>query len=882
MKNKITAILLISVLTFSCLSGCKDRANTAKVPKTGNEEIKPQLVVAANPSLVFDGRSSVIAFNDVKNAMAADRKAATLTTLYDETDWAMVYKTGEDWKKHGIYGIEKWHNGAHISSDKLGSYSFSDDGTISLMPYTTAAARLGAYEGGTPSEAGLLVSVSGNEQNALCYQIKEDGYLAIPAGKLTAIDSVGEIKTGFLAEDNDSRSAAVEFIVNTRVLWSGEFVNSTAGDGTAVTELSYPDIGGIEVNAGDKFFLSFKLDAKANKPEDIKPTNPAESSGKKDNDTAAPTEQVTDIPIMDGYDSHFKIVRSDSADIKEQQIVAKLRSAMVSVLEADVITVTDEMGAAANELLIGRTNRPESVKAYDELTSYRANNGSDFIIRMDSGKLVIAANTDYSLQRAVNYFLEKYCNSDKAKLPSNLNYCYRPELKNITIGDRSIASFTIRTEKYPSVMAVKAAENLAQYVIEKTGYKLKIEKDTAETANEILVGMTTRSGISAETFKSKSLDLVKGLSRKTLGNDDYSIFIKSGKLFLEAGSDYAANFAVTQLIAKLKESGTLTSDFTLSGNYKKKDYALTDAYAYTWGDEFNGSSLNRKNWVLNSKFKIRVGPYYSSNDAYHLSSKKSLDNNDPNDDFGGPWINAGNGFMQEGYLKNTIGNSTVENNMLVQTVYKTSEGYNENVICTDGRMEFRYGILEARIMQSSANGSISAFWTRTRDGAKVVNEIDISETFGEDKIKPNLHTWGSAHTDHGSMISVRNIKYPQNGEHFYDTFHHLAVEWTPDFINMYLDGELYLSQDITSDTWAAFKETTYVVFSCTVPSGDYADGNNPGSIITNQGVNQYAAARLFDRNGDGRIDINDFCEKQYVDYLRLYQINSRKYSLSAK
>ena len=184
--------------------------------------------------------------------------------------------------------------------------------------------------------------------------------MAIPAGKLTAIDSVGEIKTGFLAEDNDSRSAAVEFIVNTRVVWSGEFVNSTAGDGTAVTELSYPDIGGIEVNAGDKFFLSFKLDAKANKPEDIKPTNPAESSGKKDNDAAAPTEQVTDIPIMDGYDSHFKIVRSDSADIKEQQIVAKLRSAMVSVLEADVITVTDEMGAAANELLIGRTNRPES------------------------------------------------------------------------------------------------------------------------------------------------------------------------------------------------------------------------------------------------------------------------------------------------------------------------------------------------------------------------------------------------------------------------------------------------------------------------------------------------------------------------------------------
>ena len=426
MKNKIIAILLILVLTFSCLSGCGNQTKTAEVPETGNEKIKPQLVVATNPSLVFDGQNNVIAFNDVKNAMTADRKAATLTTLYDETNWAMVYKTGEDWKKHGIYGIEKWHNGAHISSDKLGSYSFSADGTISLMPYTTATAKLSAYESGTPSEAGLLVSISGNEQNALCYQIKEDGYLAIPAGKLTAIDSVGEVKTGFLAEDNDSRSAAVEFIINTKAVWSGEFVNSTAGDGTAVTELSYPDISGIEVKAGDKFFLSFKLDAKANKPEDIKATMPAESDGKKYDDTAAPTEQVINIPLMDGYDSHFKIVRSGSADIKEQQIVAKLRSAMVSILEADVITGTDEIGAVANELLIGRTNRPESIKAYDELTSYRANNGSDFIIRMDSGKLVIAANDDYSLQLAVDYFLEKYCNSDKAQLPSNLNYCYRP------------------------------------------------------------------------------------------------------------------------------------------------------------------------------------------------------------------------------------------------------------------------------------------------------------------------------------------------------------------------------------------------------------------------------------------------------------------------
>ena len=46
-------------------------------------------------------------------------------------------------------------------------------------------------------------------------------------------------------KEKDSRRGGLELIVKTRVLWQGEFETSTAGDGTAVTELSYPDIGGI-------------------------------------------------------------------------------------------------------------------------------------------------------------------------------------------------------------------------------------------------------------------------------------------------------------------------------------------------------------------------------------------------------------------------------------------------------------------------------------------------------------------------------------------------------------------------------------------------------------------------------------------------------------
>ncbi len=63
---------------------------------------------------------------------------------------------------------------------------------------------------------------------------------------------------------------------------------------------------------------------------------------------------------------------------------------------------------------------------------------------------------------------------------------------------------------------------------------------------------------------------------------------------------------------------------------------------------------------------------------------------------------------------------------------------------------------------------------------------------------------------------------------------------------------------------AAFKETTYVVFSCTVPSGGLRLTEIIPQYNHQSGVNQYAAARLFDRNGDGRIDINDFVKSSML------------------
>lgn len=894
MKTRILSLILILSLIMTVLAGCGENPVAKKVITT-KQERKPQLVVAMNPIIISGGTTNIIAFNDVKNAISTDKKSATLTSLTDNTSWIWAYKMGEDWKKRGIYGLDKWRNGDHISADNLSAYSFTSDGTISLMPYTLKAAKLTTYQGETPENAGVLLSVAGTEEETLCYQIGESGTFSMPTGKITAIESVGGVKTGFLAEDGTERSAVVKFIINTREVWSGEFCNSTAGNGTAVTELTYPDVVNVDVEAGDKFFISVKLDAKANKQEDIGKTNTPKkdktSSDNKPSDESGTKkeEPPVEIPFVDGYTSQFKIVYPKGATVTEKQIMSKFKKSLVELFDVDVIYKDDSIASSDYELLIGLTNRPESKRAYSDLTDYRANNGSDFIIRMDNKKLVIAANTDYSLQLAVDYFMKNICKTDKDTIMSNFSYAYRPQMESITVGGSNIAAYTIRTEKYPSVMTVRAAKALAEYVVKRTGYNLKIAKDTETTANEILVGLTTRSGISSETFKSASLDFQKGINGNTYNGDDYKVFVYGTKLFLEAGSDYAASLAVSELMKQLDKSSDFAANMSLDGSYKKGEYTLLDDFAYTWGDEFytsSGSSFSKKNWKAMEKgYTEKKGPWYEKTDPYYLASKASLSDGDPSNDFGGPWLETTNSkYVQEGTCKNLVSNVRIQDNLLIQTSKRETSGYSGSTLCTDGRMEFRYGILEARMINATANGNASCFWTRTKDGGSVVNEIDMVENFGADHFRPNLHTWpnGGTHVDHGSMISLRKEVYPQENEHLYDTFHHIAVEWTPEFINMYMDGEIYLSQEITSDTWYAFKETTYVIVSSNAPSDTYANAGNPGNWLTGGGLSKDEAARLFDTNGDGKVDISDFCEEQKIDYMRLYQINSRQYSLKAK
>lgn len=873
--KRIISLILSVCLTVTLLSACgngKEKANVSVI----KNNVKPQLVVALSPILVFNEETKVTAFNDIKNSLFKDYEKKTVTTLSENTDWIWAYKNAEDWKKRGVYGLDSWKNGASASYNKLKAYTFSNDSTISLAPYSSNTAELKAYQGAELDAAGILMSISDGEEEGLCYQIKNDGTLAIPSGSLAAVQEVGGIKTGFLAEDGTPRSAAVKFILNSKVIWSGNFENSVAGGGEAVTALNYPLIADLPVKSGDMLIISIQLDAKVNSEEDItlpedKNTlnNPVSSSGGSSSNTDAISSEVERITLMDKYDSRFSIVQSASASLEQKEIAENFRAQMVDVFDADVLVATDNEKEKTYEILFGLIDREESRKSYNELISKRENYAADYIIRVYGTKIVIVAGSDFALRLAAEYFMKNYCKTDRDSIPSNLNVYHRPKSEKLTIANTDISRYVIRTEKYPSLLTVRAAEALRQQIAERTGYAVNIVSSDTENANEILIGMTTGSGILPSVFKSGSLDGVGGY-----GYNDYRIFVKNGKLFVEAGSDYAANYAVIKLMDILEKTPELAEGFAVSGSYNQGEYSLLNGYGLTWGDEFAGdisagaTGLDKKKWKLSTASE--KGPWYKKTDPYYLASVASLKDDDPNNDFGGPWLATNSSeYVQEGTneLVNRWGdNYWLENNMLVMTTKKTDNGYISTKVVGDGLVEFRYGILEARIIAATANGSASSFWARSRDGGKYVNEFDFFENFGIDQLKPNLHTWtngGSGHINHGSQIMIRNIIKPNEGETFSDTFHHIALEWTSDSIKFYLDGKLYLMQDTTAQTWDAFRENTYLIFGACAPSGTYnSDGTNPGNWLM-QTVSKY-------------------CEKQCVDYVRLYQLDSRQYSLRAK
>lgn len=152
--------------------------------------------------------------------------------------------------------------------------------------------------------------------------------------------------------------------------------------------------------------------------------------------------------------------------------------------------------------------------------------------------------------------------------------------------------------------------------------------------------------------------------------------------------------------------------------------------------------------------------------------------------------------------------------------------YSSSSIHTRGKMTFQYGIMEVRAKIDTAKGLWPAIWTLgTTKGWPSNGEIDIMEFYRSDD-KPVIMAnaawgdhWRSTIWD-SEKISLnhfleKDTEWPQN-------FHTWKMEWTEDYIKLFLDDELLnevdLSQTINGDGFNPFHQPHYILLNLALGS----------------------------------------------------------------
>lgn len=251
--------------------------------------------------------------------------------------------------------------------------------------------------------------------------------------------------------------------------------------------------------------------------------------------------------------------------------------------------------------------------------------------------------------------------------------------------------------------------------------------------------------------------------------------------------------------------------------------AAAQNYELVWSDEFDGSSLNTDSW------EIQLG----TGTAYGLP--------------------AGWGNEELQYYTNFGSNLDVSNGTLKIVARNESFGgrnYTSGRIRTRGNHDFQYGRFEGRIKMPSTQGVWPAFWMLPSDTPygtwAASGEIDIVESVNiADRIYGTIHhgnPWP------GNQSRGANVA---DGTDFSQDFHVYAVEWEPNALRWYLDGELYFELDETD--W----------FSSNAPGDPNAPFDVPFHLLLNVAVGGQFPG---DPNGG-----STFPQTMEVDYVRVYQ-----------
>ncbi len=541
-----------------------------------------------------------------------------------------------------------------------------------------------------------------------------------------------------------------------------------------------------------------------------------EGSGDTGSGSASAAEDglsKADVIFYENGAHRYSIVRQSGSDNSKivsgaGYIYKQAKNIFGSNIKNDFDTVDD---TDKYEILVGNTNREESQKALDYLFSV-GGRYDDYIICTIGKKIVINSENLDKLEEACRFFVDNYFKTEGVKGGILYTLINKGDFEELTVNGVNIGNYDfVRPHYNSSYLTELQMESAIDEIYKQTGYKLSITHDTKTAAKryEIIVGNAERDGVTPVT-------------------DDYNTFsinVKGEKVYLNGGSAHATAMAVSEF-AKMLLKGNVTDANSTTGNYETalKSYDLSITYRKTWGDDFDGTELDRSKWFQETETNRTEGH----------NGKTSVRSTNPNDVF-------------------------VKDGKFYICARQDDEYYYGGMIKTHLSMSFRYGYVEMSTVLPQGNGFWVALWSGTNDTVEPISgekdilywpEIDMVECFGNSThYAGNCHAWpsdlGKQHgLQHfsldGTYGNEKKYVLEDEGVVLGDGFHTYGFVWDIRQMGFVCDGDFFFSYDITKNDRdiTCFNKSLYLILSMAtgfktadIPTTDPDEWANTNKLI---------------------------------------------------
>lgn len=216
-----------------------------------------------------------------------------------------------------------------------------------------------------------------------------------------------------------------------------------------------------------------------------------------------------------------------------------------------------------------------------------------------------------------------------------------------------------------------------------------------------------------------------------------------------------------------------------------------EGYQLVWQDEFEGTSLNTTDWV------VEIGD-------------------------GCPNCGWGNNELQ--YYKHQ--NATVSAGTLTIEAKKEvvfNRNYSSSRIKTQGKQSFKYGRADIRALLPEGQGIWPAIWMLGNDigtnGWPKCGEIDIMEMIGGKGRENEVH--GTVHWDQNGHQYTGGKKTLASGT-YGDQYHVFSIIWDESKIRWLVNDATFYEKDISNEAMAEFHQEFFFILNVAV------GGNWPG------------------------------------------------------